>query len=181
MDTLGIGTIANIAAWRFSAQCTNSRDHPTMKLEIVIRIKQVMFAVILIFGCNCNACKHVTKSSAGISSKDRACVCVAPPIDIRFGKISRILPIPLINQRQDSRAIRTGFGTKDPIVSIFTGWRRIMSPFCIACDVSLDMSPHVIFLQRFVESSNYVYRFIEHTDKVRKGITEEARNTADHI
>src|SRR5436305_7304501 len=123
----------------------------------------------------------MTKGGAGVYPKGGACICVAAPIDIRFGKISRVLPVALINQRQNPSAICTGLGTKKTIVGIVMTCRRVVAFLCIACDISLDMPSNVVLLCWFVKSSNHVYGFVKQMDQMREGVTKEARNTADHI
>src|SRR6266700_4611805 len=105
-----------------------------------------MFAVILIFCGNRDPREHITKGRTRIIAKGRACVCVAAPIDIGFGKIGSVLPVVLINQWQDACAIGTGLGAKDTIVSVFIARLHIVSRICVVCAISLDMSSNIVLL-----------------------------------
>ena len=69
-----------------------------MKLQVIVRVEQIMLTIILVFCCNCDTGKYVTEGRAGITAECCTGIGIASPVDIGLGKIGGVLPVALVNQ-----------------------------------------------------------------------------------
>ncbi len=68
-----------------------------MKLQVIVRVEQIMLAIILVLRSNRDTGKYVAEGRAGITAECCTGIGVASPVNIGLGKIGSVLPVALVN------------------------------------------------------------------------------------
>jgi hypothetical protein len=112
------GAIPEVGFGLCTCQCANGRDHSAVELKVIVRIEDVVFAIVLIVQCHLNGLETLREDRLGLYPIRTLAVRVTAPCKKGSGKVVVILPVSRVDQRQDTRSVRSGLRTEDTIASL---------------------------------------------------------------
>ena len=113
-----IGRVAEVAPRRRSRQRANGGDHAAVELQVVVRIEDVVLAVVLVLGGDLDAREHGLEARPGVDAVLVARVGVAAPVHVRRREVGRRLPVAFVDQRQDAGAVGARRRAEDPVARL---------------------------------------------------------------
>ena len=80
--------VAEVAFGLFARQSLDSSDHATMKLEVIIAVKNIVLSVVLIMNGDFYRSQPVGKSGTGVDPfRYFAAISINSPVDLVFCKV----------------------------------------------------------------------------------------------
>ena len=162
--------------------------HAALELIIIVRVENIMFAVILVLYNRIQLRQTLNKRRFGfypfaliICAVIIGTVCITAPVHISFRKIRFGIPATLVNQALQPCTIGSRFTTKYPIGSLATGFfcaHTLGEQFAFA---RFHVSTNNIAIAWFLIIGNGLYCGIIKAHDIGKGITKEARNAQGDI
>ena len=80
--------VTEVAFGLFAQQSLDSSDHATMKLEVIIAVKNIVLSVVLIMNGDFYGSQPVGKSGTGVDPfRYFAAISITSPVDVAFRKV----------------------------------------------------------------------------------------------
>ncbi len=173
-----------VAEIRFGLTACRQFDgagHAPLELVVVIRVKNIMFAVVLVVHDHLDLAQALLQYLEGRNDFPVGPIGVCAPIHIHHSEVFARFPILLVDEGLQSCAVGAGFGAEDPVEGIF---------LCPLCGYPLPY-PLLLFLEvffsyrilfgRFIELCDHFDDCIEEMNRVREGVTKKTGDTQGNV
>ena len=164
-----------------SAQFGNGSVESALKLEIVVGIEQVVFAVVLILVDDFHGGKPISEQADFFRAGAVSAIGVPPPLEEDFREVALGFPVACVNQGQQARAVASGAGTEHAqfgqLLRRFWDVSRLHQPLLIP----KPRRPDGVERFRLVECGEAFRNGRKQPHRVAKGIPEHPGNAQNDI
>src|SRR5699024_2718841 len=164
-DRVRGGAVADVGGRGGARQGANSGDHPAVVLEVVVRVRDVVFASVGVLRCDGDPTVGILHVLASGNPVEVPAVGEPTPYRVHLGEVGVVVPVPGVHQLQQARAVGTGFGPENP--SGGAALIAVLGSFgvCVCTDE--------VLLVGFVETRRQLDGVIDQVDDMRERIPEE--------
>ena len=173
--------VAVITGRRCTTEAFHGGQHATLELVIVVRVEQIVLAVVLVLQHRLHLAQALGELLAGSGAFVGTAVGVATPVQIHLGQILAALPQATVNGTLHARAIRAGLGTEDAPTGLASGRVFVQSRLQQRFTFGANLGRQGVEVVGFVQRGDRLHGGVEQADQIGKGIAEETRDAQRHV